>query len=65
MKKKLLFLVSHVSFFISHRLPIAISAKQKGYEVIVVFGELDADTKVLSNEDIDFSIYLLKEGENF
>ena len=66
MKKKLLFLVSHVSFFISHRLPIAISAKQKGYEVIVVFGELDADTKVLSNEDIDFfHISIERGGKNF
>jgi glycosyltransferase involved in cell wall biosynthesis len=54
MKKSLLILVSHLSFFISHRLEIAIAAKQKGYDVKVAVGELDADVKYLNKIGIDY-----------
>ena len=40
MKKKILFLVNDLSFFISHRLDIALAAKKKGYEVKIAYGEL-------------------------
>lgn len=35
MKKRILFVVNCPAFFISHRLPLALTAKQKGYEVHV------------------------------
>ena len=53
MNKTLLILVSHVSFFISHRLDLAITAKNMGYNVKVAFGELDADIKCLTDIGID------------
>ena len=55
MKKKILFLVNSLSFFISHRLEIAIAAKNQGYEVCVGYGELgNTDTAMLSKIGIDF-----------
>ena len=41
MNKKLLFIVNVDWFFISHRLPIALSAKKKGYEVHIACGMTD------------------------
>ena len=64
--KKLLFLVSHLSFFISHRMQIATSAKKKGYDVIVAFGELDADTTSLRKNNIELChIPIERGGKNF
>ncbi len=40
MKKKILFLVNDLSFFISHRLQIAESVIASGYSVVVGYGEL-------------------------
>ena len=55
MKKKILLIfVSHASFFISHRLELALVAKKKGYDVKIVLGELDADLKILEEEQIDY-----------
>ncbi len=66
MKKKLLFLVSHASFFISHRLELAIEAKKSGYDVKIAFGDLDADIKFLSKEGIDyFYTPIQRGGKNF
>lgn len=66
MNKKLLFLVSHLSFFLSHRLQIASTAKKKGYDVIVAFGELDADTSSLRKDNIDLChIPIDRGGKNF
>ena len=66
MKKKLLFLVSHASFFISHRLQIAKDAKKNGYEVIIVFGEIDVDIKTLKEIDINYyCIPIQRGGTNF
>ena len=42
MKPKLLFVVNVDSFFISHRLPIALSALQKGYEVHIAAALTDS-----------------------
>lgn len=55
MKKKLFFLVNTLSFFISHRLDVAIAAKDKGYDVKVFYGELgNIKTSILSKKGIDF-----------
>lgn len=40
MKKKILVLVNNLDFLISHRLDILKAAKDEGYEVIVVYGQL-------------------------
>ncbi len=66
MKKKLLILVSHLSFFISHRLEIAVASKDMGYELKVVFGELDADLKILNDLGIDYlHLPIQRGGTNF
>ena len=60
MKKKLFYIVNHASFFVSHRLPIAIEANKNNYEVFIIFGkassqktEPDAIKKIL-NSNIKF-----------
>ena len=66
MKKCLLILVSHLSFFISHRLEIAIAAKKEGYDVKVAIGELDADIECLNKKGIDyFHVPIDRGGTNF
>ena len=66
MKKKLLILVSHLSFFISHRLELAVASKDMGYELKVVFGELDSDVKILNNLGIDYlHLPIQRGGTNF
>ena len=65
MNKTMLILVSHVSFFISHRLDLAIAAKNMGYKVKIAFGELDADTKYLKDIGIDiFHVPIQRGGLN-
>ena len=65
MNKTLLILVSHVSFFISHRLDLAITAKNMGYNVKVAFGELDGDIKRLTDRGIDsFHTPIQRGGTN-
>ena len=54
MTKKILFLVNTLSYFVTHRLEIAIAAKKKGYEVIVVYGEVgDTNSTIFSKEGIN------------
>jgi UDP-N-acetylglucosamine:LPS N-acetylglucosamine transferase len=51
-KKKLLFLVNNLSFFISHRLSIAEAAIAKGYDIFIGYGKLgDADLKLLEKKN--------------
>lgn len=38
MEKKIVYLVNHVAFFVSHRLPLAINAKKNGYDVVLITG---------------------------
>lgn len=55
MKKKLIFLVNDLGFFISHRLKIAEVANNNGYNVVVGYGDLgNANTKILKNKLIKF-----------
>ncbi len=35
MKKKILFVINDIDFFISHRLPLAIAARKKKFEVFI------------------------------
>ena len=54
-KKKILFLVNSLSFFISHRIEIAYAAKNKGYDIEVGYGELgNTKTSILSKKGIRF-----------
>ena len=39
MKKKILFLCNHASFFISHRLNIYLEAKKRNYDFLLVTGK--------------------------
>ena len=56
-KKKLLILVNQLSFFISHRLPIARAALNDGFEVVIVYGELgNTDISLNLLEDEGFKI---------
>lgn len=49
--KKIIILVNYLSFFISHRLPIAEALLAKGFEVFIGYGELrGADPKILEQK---------------
>lgn len=54
---KLLFIVNQAEFFISHRLPIAIAAKNNGYEVHIACAD-SPKIKYLTN--LDFKVHKLK-----
>ena len=55
MKKKILILVNSLSFFISHRKEIAYAARNRGFRVIIVYGELGCkNTTFLSEKGIEF-----------
>ncbi len=62
MNKTLIILVSHLSFFLSHRLGIALAAKNSGYRVKVVLGEIDVDIGSLSENGIDFIHVPIQRG---
>lgn len=54
MKKKILFLVNDLSFFVSHRLQIAESVITLGYSVVVGYGELGScKISFLKNRNIE------------
>ena len=51
---KLLILINDLSFFYSHRLPIAIASKSEGFDVVIGYGDLGgADPKILTNKGIN------------
>lgn len=37
--RRLVFVVNHVAFFVSHRLPVALAAREAGYDVLLVTGQ--------------------------
>jgi glycosyltransferase involved in cell wall biosynthesis len=50
---KLLILINDLSFFYSHRLPIAIASRLEGFDVLIGYGELGgADPKILESKGI-------------
>ena len=62
-KKKLLFLVNDLSFFCSHRLPIAEFSIKHGYEVVIGYGELGgADVPTLKNKGFKLSKVSMDRG---
>jgi glycosyltransferase involved in cell wall biosynthesis len=66
MKKKIIFLVNNLSFFLSHRLEIALAAKDEGYDVKVVYGDQgNLNTKILTKKGITcFHVPLQRGGIN-
>ena len=64
--KKLLILVPNLTYFISHRMPIAETASKKGYKVIVGYGELGgANPKKLNKKKFKIiSIPIQRGGIN-
>jgi len=46
MAGKLLFIVNNLSFFVSHRLPIGLAAKEHGYQVTIACPESEDITKI-------------------
>ena len=62
-KKKLLILVNYLSFFLSHRLPIANALLNKGYEVTIGYGELrGADPKSLEEKGFKVNFVPIQPG---
>lgn len=62
--KKILFVVNTLEFFLSHRLPLAIAAKQAGYEVHIAAASND---KAIKLQEYDFKYYALpfsRSGQN-
>lgn len=39
MKKKIVFVINHAAFFVSHRMPLAIAAREAGWEVHLLIGQ--------------------------
>lgn len=64
MKKKILFVVNTLEFFLSHRLPLAIAAKQAGYEVHIAAASND---KAIKLQTYGFKYHMLpfsRSGQN-
>lgn len=64
MKNKILFIINDPAYFVSHRLPIAIEAREQGYEVHIAGG----DPKVLPRiSDLNFEYHFIplsRSGRN-
>jgi len=61
--KKLLILINDLSFFISHRLPIAEAAITKGFEVVIGYGEAgNSDCKILKKKNIKIKHVPISRG---
>ena len=56
--KKILIFVNDLSFFISHRLPVAEASFNKGFEVTILYGELGgANLKFLRKKVLNLNIF--------
>ena len=61
--KKLLFLVNDLSFFISHRLPIAEAAFARGFDVVIGVGEFGGtDPKLLKHKGFKVVLVPMQRG---
>ena len=61
--KKILILVNYLSFFLSHRLPIAEALLAKGFEVFIGYGELrGADPKLLEQRGFKVNCIPMQPG---
>jgi len=64
MKKKLMLVVNNPDFFLSHRLPIALAAKDEGYEVHVATTNGTAVSKIIANGLVHHELPLSRNGRN-
>ena len=66
MHKKICFVVNHASFFVSHRLQIAIEAKNQNYDVVILFGKPSSmkTEPIAINKIIDSKIKFIKLNIN-
>ena len=61
--KKILFLINNLSFFLSHRLPIAEALFAKGFDIFIGYGELrGADPKLLEQKGFNVNFVPMKPG---
>ena len=61
--KKLLILVNYLSFFLSHRLPIAEASLAKGFDVFIGYGELrGANPKLLEQKGFKVNFVPMQPG---
>lgn len=62
-KKKILILINDLSFFSSHRLPIAQASKANGYDVVIGYGELgSAEPKIFEQIGLDVNFIPMLRG---
>ena len=64
MNKKLLFILNEPTYFVSHRLPVAIAARESGYEIHVATGANTAPQKIHDEGFTYHSIPLSRSGRN-
>lgn len=64
MKKKLLFILNEPTYFVSHRLPIAIAAQAAGYDIHVATGERSALTAIIEQGFVYHALPLSRSGRN-
>lgn len=62
--QRVLFIINDASFFISHRLPLAIAAKEEGYEVHVATPETKVSVKIKEAGLFFHAIPLSRSGKN-
>lgn len=65
MAKRLLLIVNTTEFFLSHRLPIALSAQKEGFEVHVATGSSDGSEKLEQYAIKHHVLPLNRSGKNF
>ena len=62
-KKKILFLINDLSFFISHRLPIAENLLRNGFDVVIGYGELGrSKSKILEEKGFKVTFIPINRG---
>ncbi len=64
MKKKLLFIINEPTYFVSHRLAIAIAAREANYEIHVATGASVAPLKIHEEKFAYHAIPLSRKGRN-
>lgn len=62
--RRLLFIINDAAFFISHRLPLAVAARENGFEVHVATPEATACVKIKNAGFVFHAIPLSRSGKN-
>jgi len=63
-EKKILFVVNAPEFFLSHRLPIALAAREAGYEVHVATADGDAVREIRRLGLVHHAVAIARSGQN-